>query len=113
MMANGNAFRLVAALGPLLFAAACTPAKTKPSAMLSTESATGTLTYWCSDGGSLRVERVSDGVRIAGADTPGVELPAAPSGQDSRYSEAPYTLVLDGKDALFMKNGREPLACTR
>jgi hypothetical protein len=42
-----------------------------------------------------------------------VELPAAPSGQESRYSQQPYALVLDGTDALFMKNGREPLACTR
>ena len=73
----------------------------------------GALTYWCGDGGSLSVERLSDGVRILGAEADGVDLPASPTGQEKRYSRQPYTLELDGKDVLFVKMGSPPLACTR
>ena len=89
--------------------------KTTTSAPVSetTSSQPRTATYNCADGGMITIENLGASVRVTGADEEPIELPAAPAAQTTRYGEQPYALVLDGRDALFMKSGQEPLACTR
>lgn len=100
-------------------AAACTVAQgaktITPAVSATDESSTqpAIATYSCADGGMITVENLGSSVRILnGADEP-IELPASPASQRSRYGEQPYALVLDGREALFMKSGDEPLTCTR
>ncbi|WP_412535189.1 hypothetical protein [Mesorhizobium sp. BAC0120] len=102
-----------------LATAACTTEPTHKTASvvsaatdeMSTQPATAT--YSCADGGMMTIENLGSSVRIlSGAGEP-IELPAAPPAQRARYGEQPYALVLDGREALFMKSGEEPLACTR
>jgi hypothetical protein len=70
-------------------------------------------TYRCDSGQSLVVENSGASVRLTDPDGEQVDLPAAPATQRSRYGRMPYALVLDGVEALYMKNGRTPLACRR
>ena len=51
-------------------------------------------------------------MRILGAGDGPIDLPAAPATQRTRYGEQPYALVLEGREALFMKSGDVPLTCT-
>jgi hypothetical protein len=101
-----------------LAAAACTTQKpNKPSnidpAIDQTTTQPATATYSCADGSMITIENLGASVRIMGAGDNPIELPAAPATQRSRYGEQPYALVLDGRDALFMKTGDQPLTCTR
>ena len=100
--------------------AACTTGPTKKAtdpvpagSIETTSSQPRTATYNCADGGMITIENLGASVRVTGADEEPIELPAAPASQTTRYGEQPYALVLDGRDALFMKSGQEPLACTR
>ncbi len=52
-------------------------------------------------------------VRILGADGVPVELPASPASQRNRYGQAGDAIVLEGREALIMRRGREPLTCMR
>jgi hypothetical protein len=70
-------------------------------------------TYNCADGSMITIQNLGSSVRIQGVGDDVVDLPAAPATQRSRYGEQPYALVLDGRDALYMKSGDEPLNCTR
>lgn len=70
-------------------------------------------TYRCDSGESLVVENSGGSVRLTDPDGEEVDLPAAPASQRSRYGRTPYALVLDGVEALYMKNGRTPLSCRR
>jgi hypothetical protein len=70
-------------------------------------------TYRCDSGQSLVVENSGASVRLTDPDGEQVDLPAAPATQRSRYGRMPYALVLDGVEALYMKNGRTPLTCRR
>ena len=70
-------------------------------------------TYQCEDGSILAVENLRTLVRVASADGETIELPASPANQESRFGEALHALVLDGREALYMKNGSEPLTCQR
>lgn len=107
-------FWLLAAFGPVLAVASCVSEGGKSvSAKTTMTKSGGLLSYACTDGGRIDVQRVANGVHLAGVDAVEVDLPAAPTGQDSRYSQEPYTLVLDGQEALFVKTGDEPRACTR
>jgi hypothetical protein len=72
-----------------------------------------TATYSCADGGMITIQNLGTSVRIQGLGDDVLELPASPQTQRSRYGEQPYALVLEGRDALFMKSGQEPLTCTR
>jgi hypothetical protein len=106
-------------LAALAAASACTTEQAGRKAVAATapaeESSTQpvTATYSCADGGMITVENLGTSVRILnGADEP-LELPASPPAQRTRYGEQPYALVLDGREALFMKNGEEPLTCIR
>jgi hypothetical protein len=78
-----------------------------------TTSQPSTATYSCADGGMITIENLGGSVRILGAGDEAIELPASPASQRSRYGEQPYALVLEGNEALFMKNGEEPLTCIR
>jgi hypothetical protein len=102
-----------------LAAAACTTGQdtkvTNTALSATDESSTqpGVATYSCADGGMITIENLGSSVRILnGAEEP-IELPASPASQRSRYGEQPYALVLEGREALFMKSGDEPLTCTR
>jgi hypothetical protein len=98
---------------------ACTTASTKkannPVGQQTDESSAqpATATYSCADGGMITIQNLGTSVRIQGLGDDVLELPASPETQRSRYGEQPYALVLDGRDALFMKSGQEPLTCTR
>jgi hypothetical protein len=70
-------------------------------------------TYRCDSGQNLVVENSGGSVRLTDPDGEQVDLPAAPASQRSRYGRTPYALVLDGVEALYMKNGRTPLTCRR
>ncbi len=80
--------------------------------------------YACDDGSQLRIEGAGSMVRVSllGARdaktgeeiTPEpVELPASPPGQSTRFGKDGYALVIEGREALYMKAGRVPLTCTR
>jgi hypothetical protein len=88
-----------------------------PSAMaIVTEeevSQPGTATYSCADGGMMTIQNLGTSVRILGPDGITEELPASPSDQRSRYGQAHDAIVLDGREALVVKDGQTPLTCTR
>lgn len=84
-----------------------------PASSDQTSSQPATATYNCADGSLITIQNLGTSVRIQGVGDDVVELPAAPPTQRSRYGEQPYALVLDGRDALYMKSGSEPLNCTR
>ena len=69
--------------------------------------------YACADGGSITVENLGSAVRVVDEAGEGVDLPAAPPAQRSRYGEGADAIVLDGGDALFMRAGQTPLTCKR
>lgn len=103
----------------VLAGAGCTtgPAKqtTEGDAGMSDETTSQprTASYNCADGGIITIENLGAYVRVSGVAEDAIELPASPASQRSRYGEQPYALVLEGRDALFMKSGEEPLTCTR
>ncbi|MBX3531165.1 MAG: hypothetical protein KF849_11195 [Rhizobiaceae bacterium] len=83
-------------------------------------------TYSCGEDGTLRIEAASGMVRVTltePADPKAapedarppepVELPAAPPGQSTRFGKEGYALVVEGREALYMKAGRVPMTCTR
>lgn len=70
-------------------------------------------TYRCGNAGDLRVENGGTSVRVGFGDDAPVELAAAPPGQRSRYGAEGYALVLDEREALWMKAGKTPLTCRR
>ena len=99
---------------------ACTTSSTKPNnaapQIQQTDETTaqpGTATYSCADGGMITIQNLGTSVRVQGLGDDVLELPASPATQRSRYGEQPYALVLEGREALFMKNGQPPLTCTR
>ncbi len=116
MSASLRRFGLVLlTLSALAAVTACTvdqPRKSVVAPSVDT-SQPATATYSCADGGMITIQNLGASVRILnGADEP-LELPASPPTQRSRYGEQPYALVLEGNEALLMKNGSEPLTCTR
>ena len=100
---------------PALVAASCVPSET--GKVTATENTTTTqprqATYNCGQSGSLIVENLRTSVHLTEPDGSIVDLPASPPAQQSRFGEAPYALVLEGNEALLMKNGKEPLTCSR
>jgi hypothetical protein len=98
--------------------AACTTASTNRAASVASDedqsaSQPATATYSCADGGMMTIQNLGTSVRVQGLGDDVLELPASPATQRSRYGEQPYALVLEGREALFMKNGQPPLTCTR
>jgi membrane-bound inhibitor of C-type lysozyme len=101
---------------PPLIAASCVADDTGTAANTvedTTAAQPRQATYNCGEGGSLTIENFRTSVHLTEPDGTSVDLPASPPTQHSRYGEAPYALVLEGKEALLMKNGKEPLTCSR
>lgn len=69
--------------------------------------------YNCGDNGAITLENTRTMVRLTEADGNSYDLPAAPPAQLSRYGEGLYALVLEGREALWMKSGKEPMTCKR
>ena len=118
MFASLGRVTSISVMSVALATAACTtgPAhKTGSVVPAATDETTqpATATYSCADGGMMTIENLGSSVRILNGAGEPLELPAAPPAQRARYGEQPYALVLDGREALFMKNGEEPLTCTR
>jgi membrane-bound inhibitor of C-type lysozyme len=109
-----NLLRTMCICLPPLIAASCVSGGTAANTAEDTTAAQPRLaTYSCGDAGSLTVENFRTSVHITEPDGASVDLPASPPTQQSRYGEAPYALVLEGNEALLMKNGKEPLTCSR
>lgn len=105
-----GAFVLVPAAAML---AACTtgaPSR-KPATVVPTQPSLAT--YGCDGESRIVIENAGETVRVSVADAEPVELAAAPPGQRSRYGADGYALVLDERDALWMKAGKTPLTCRR
>ncbi len=111
-----QALRWAAVLGLALASAACVGDEgSKADATLEdTSTAQPRLaTYQCDVDGALTIENMKTSVRLTEPDGTIVDLPAAPATQHSRFGQPPYALVLEGKEALLMKNGKEPMTCMR
>lgn len=70
-------------------------------------------TYDCGEDGRIQVEFFGDRVRVAEADGSTVELPASPPGQRNRFGEDLSAIVIEGREALYMRARREPWTCLR
>ena len=80
-------------------------------------------TYRCGDAGNIRVTNTGAVVIVSVAEgvseetgEPEIaryELVAAPPNQRSRYGAEGLALVLESREALWMKAGQSPLDCTR
>lgn len=70
-------------------------------------------TYNCGEDGRITVENNRTMVRLVEADGESYELAASPPAQTSRYGEDGLALVLDGREALWMKARHEPMTCRR
>lgn len=114
----GRAASAVLAVGAALFIASCQSSGNPATTGATTEDGLDaaqprTASYSCADGGLITVENLGTSVRLLGAEGESVELPASPASQRNRYGEAADAIVLDGREALIMRGGQEPLACTR
>lgn len=72
-----------------------------------------TATYDCGEAGQITVENGRTAVRLVETQGDSYELPASPPTQTSRYGEGGYALVLEGREALWMKARHEPMTCRR
>jgi hypothetical protein len=119
MFASLGRVTSIAVMSVALATAGCTTepahktASVAPAATDETSTQPVTATYSCADGGMMTIQNLGSSVRILNGAGEPLELPAAPPAQRARYGEQPYALVLDGREALFMKSGEEPLTCTR
>lgn len=70
-------------------------------------------TYDCGADGTILVENMRTAVRLVESEGDSYDLPASPPAQTSRYGEGGLALVVEGREALWMKAGREPMTCRR
>lgn len=70
-------------------------------------------TYDCGEKGLITVENTRTAVRLTEPEGQMYDLMAAPPTQASRYDADGMALVLEGRDALWMKAGSEPVDCRR
>jgi membrane-bound inhibitor of C-type lysozyme len=99
----------------LLAVAACqSNAKTQvPAASTESETQPRTASYSCTDGATMTVENFGSSVHVVSPDGESLDLPASPETQRNRYGEASDAIVLEGREALVMFRGHEPLTCMR
>jgi hypothetical protein len=83
-----------------------------PASVLS-ESQPRQATYRCDGNATLTVENMRSSVLLVDPQGDSVTLPASPASQQTRYGQPGYALVLEGRDALYMKGGKPPLTCRR
>lgn len=69
--------------------------------------------YDCGAAGSLTIENFQTSVLFVAPGGESAELPAAPPAQASSFRAAPYSVVLQGDEALYARTGRAPLRCRR
>ncbi len=111
-------------LAPLVALAGCTSAPPATASRSSTPAPPRIATYDCGADGQIRIEYLGSLVRIhepvvstgeaeEAATAAPIELAAAPPGQQSRYGSNGFALVLEGREALWMKAGKAPLTCMR
>ncbi|MCR4268141.1 hypothetical protein [Nitratireductor sp. ZSWI3] len=100
----GAAFALVAGV----LAAGCTTAPEDDA----DGAYTGPLTYRCEEDMQMTVQRKGSLVSVHSPRGIDLDLPAAPPGQSARFGESLYAVVLEGKDALWMVNGKPPISCS-
>lgn len=70
-------------------------------------------TYDCGAGGSIVVQNLRGSVRLVEAEGESYDLPASPPTQTSRFGEGGLALVLEEREALWMKAGSTPMTCRR
>lgn len=113
-------------LAPVTVLAGCTSAPPATASRASTPAPPRIAAYNCGEDGQIRIENFGGMVRVhepveaaveADAGEPAtatpIELTAAPPGQRSRYGSNGYALVIEGREALWMKAGKAPLTCMR
>lgn len=104
-------------LGPVLFLSACVadgqPSRTGSTAATVSASQPRHARYDCGDDGAITVEATSGAVRLTEAEGETFDLPASPPRQSTRFGEGGYALVVEGREALWMKAGKEPMTCRR
>jgi hypothetical protein len=94
----------------------CVPKGSDKAASLIADTSTAQpplATYDCGSDGRLTIENHTTSVHVTEPDGTMVDMPASPPTQHSRFGEAPYALVVEGQEALLMKNGKEPITCRR
>ena len=69
------------------------------------------VTYNCGEDGPIVVEAMRGAVRLVEAEGSSYDLPASPPTQSNRFGEGGMALVVEDGEALWMKAGREPVAC--
>ncbi|WP_114389966.1 MliC family protein [Notoacmeibacter marinus] len=70
--------------------------------------------FRCDGGTTMEVRRASgNAIAVSAPNGESIVLPASPAGQRARYGADAYALVIEGRDALFMKSGAMPLNCRR
>lgn len=69
------------------------------------------VTYDCGEDGPIMVETMRGAVRLVEAEGSSYDLPASPPTQSNRFGEGGMALVVEDGEALWMKAGREPVAC--
>ncbi len=105
--------RLPVILPGLLTAPAAMSGCTTSNVIEPAEPQPRVAAYRCGPGGGLTIENFQTSVHVVSPRGLDVELPASPPGSRSRYGEAPYALLLEGRDALWMETGKEPVSCRR
>jgi hypothetical protein len=80
---------------------------------VSSSSVPFQASYRCTDEVSLVVRRSGSGVSVS--DSRGFEptVPASPAGQNIRYAEGIYALILEGRNATWFVSGQTPVECQR
>ncbi|WP_353644090.1 hypothetical protein [Mesorhizobium sp. WSM2239] len=86
---------------------------TVASAESTSEAQPRMASYTCAGGALVTVENFGSSVRVVGPEGESLDLPASPATQRNRYGLASDAIVLEGREALFMRGGHEPLTCMR
>lgn len=70
-------------------------------------------TFRCADDVTLTLQRSGRGVAARDSRGYGATMPASPPGQNTRYAEGIYALILEGRDATWFVSGQKPQVCRR
>lgn len=105
---RGAAFALIA-----LVSACVEDHKPAPAAVDVAAAPSVAGVYDCGGDGRIQVDFTGAGVRVTEADGSIVELPASPPGQRNRFGEGVSAIVIEGREALYMRGRREPWTCVR
>ncbi|MBX3579209.1 MAG: hypothetical protein KF723_18570 [Rhizobiaceae bacterium] len=93
--------------------AACTTGGQGDAGPLVAEVQPRKATYQCEDAEPVTIENRRSSLILTTAGGASIELAMAPESQGSRYVQDGMAVVLDGRDALIMPAGAEPIPCKR